>query len=70
MSLADEVKARYAAILADVPEEQHRIYRQEATYVQNCTGGRFSDNLASAVRHGLTGLTSPVAKAMRDELLP
>lgn len=66
MNRFDEVQARYDAILAGVPAEQHRIFGQEATYVQNCTGGRRSDALRSAVRHGLAGLTSPTAIAMRD----
>jgi len=55
-------------ILADVPAEHRAIFSQEATYVQNMTGGRRSDALRTAVRFGLDGLTSPLAIATRDSL--
>jgi hypothetical protein len=59
---------RRAAILLAVPAAHRAIFVAEATYVGNMVGGRPSDVLRSAVRNGLSGLTSSVAQAMAAAL--
>lgn len=59
---------RRAELLLTVPAEHRAILVQEAHYIGNCTGGRPSDNLALAIRHGIHHLTSPTAKAMAQDL--
>lgn len=59
---------RYAELLNGLDDDVCPIFEQEAHYVMNCTGGRPSDALATAIRYGLDGLTSPTAQSMRDRL--
>jgi hypothetical protein len=44
-----------------------RAFKAEAHYVMNCTGGRYSDAMRTAVSHGLNDLTSPVAQGIVAE---
>jgi hypothetical protein len=65
MSLLDEVDARKARILSRVPEADHAAVNQEARYIQNSIGGRYTDCLDSAVQAYLTkSMGSPLAKSL------
>lgn len=51
---------------AGIPEGDPRvgIFHQEARYLGNMRAGRPSDDLRQAIHWGVSGLTSPMAKAM------
>ncbi len=57
---------REREILMRVPLEARPACAQEARYCQNCIGGRYSDNLADAVRYFNQGrsFASPLAQTL------
>lgn len=69
-SLLDIAAARQDAALEGVPAEFHQAVRQDAVYMQNHVGGRYSDCLASSAHaflaRGIAGLASPCAIAMAE----
>ncbi|HYK70412.1 MAG TPA: hypothetical protein VEV45_20880 [Streptosporangiaceae bacterium] len=63
-SLVAQAEARQARVLAQAPEAVHAALRQEARYVQNMVGGRFSEALQMAVNNWRDGTLSDLARSL------